>query len=452
MSKVMRRLKQSHLDFTKEALLPAYFTNKDRVQEIMEYGERITHLYPNNCFYAHLSLYYLALSFIKEGDKILDAGSGSGYGTAYFASKGNYEVMGIELSFKAVAFSRRHFRMHNLVYKQMDLENIRGFKCDYFDLIFSSNVLEHLESVTSFLRATVDILKPDGRLFIVVPSITCEAQRKDNIGIFQHLNIWSPEQWDHILRKYFTRVQCFSHIGKNNAAKGNFNNSPDEDTFSEEDFELKKVDVRDLGRTEPTFGAVFLAESPIKEIALHNSKVALDFIDASFTRPRPFVSQFNCTSHLSEIFSQTKVVQSFSTKETICQLDIMFAAFGRLNTCDIIVRLKDDMSSNTDLVCETIPASLIGDNEWQEIVFQPLQAKNGILYIVIESPGAVPGNAFTVRASDVKCFTEGTLQINGTTVNQDITFRVFNPTAAYFSYRKRMGKNNLPETFEGMEG
>ena len=49
----------------------------DEAQEIAFGGERVTHLYPNDLYYAHLSIYWFASKFVK--DKIvLDAGCGDG--------------------------------------------------------------------------------------------------------------------------------------------------------------------------------------------------------------------------------------------------------------------------------------------------------------------------------------------------------------------------------------
>jgi len=67
------------IDFSKERLLKEYGKNKDRVQEIIEFGERATHLFPNNCFYAHLSIYSLPGSIprsllrsvcVLDGDRV----------------------------------------------------------------------------------------------------------------------------------------------------------------------------------------------------------------------------------------------------------------------------------------------------------------------------------------------------------------------------------------------
>ena len=45
--------------------------------EISDQGERVSHLYPNDCYFAHLAIYYFALDH-AHGGNILDAGWGLG--------------------------------------------------------------------------------------------------------------------------------------------------------------------------------------------------------------------------------------------------------------------------------------------------------------------------------------------------------------------------------------
>src|SRR5207244_2767236 len=77
------------------------------VEKITDAGERVTHLFPNDCYVAHLSIYRLVRASVA-GAAVLDAGSGAGYGAAYLARHGAREVRGIDASPKAVAFSRQH--------------------------------------------------------------------------------------------------------------------------------------------------------------------------------------------------------------------------------------------------------------------------------------------------------------------------------------------------------
>src|SRR2546426_905425 len=128
-------------------------------------GERVTHLYQNDCYIAHLSLYYFALPFAC-GKIVLDAGSGSGYGANFLAQHGASFVHGVDTNSVAVQFCKASFERPNLNFRQMDLERMSVFPERYFDVIFSSNTLEHVSDVQNFLRGAHSVLKPDGVLIV----------------------------------------------------------------------------------------------------------------------------------------------------------------------------------------------------------------------------------------------------------------------------------------------
>lgn len=99
-----------------------------RALEIMAIGnggERMTHLYPNDCYYAHLSLYRFA-AVLAAGKRVLDAGSGAGYGAAYLATHGARQVLGLDISAEGIAFSQRHFRHPNLTFARRDIQALPG--------------------------------------------------------------------------------------------------------------------------------------------------------------------------------------------------------------------------------------------------------------------------------------------------------------------------------------
>src|SRR5262245_1537807 len=114
------------------------------LHEITDGGERVTHLRPNDCYYAHLSIYAFAVPFAR-GAAVLDAGCGTGYGSHYLAERGATSVTAVDASAKAIDFCRRTFARDNLDFRVLDLEKLDGLPVRHYDLIFSSNVLEHLD-------------------------------------------------------------------------------------------------------------------------------------------------------------------------------------------------------------------------------------------------------------------------------------------------------------------
>jgi trans-aconitate methyltransferase len=245
-------------------------------------GERITHLYPNDCYYAHLSLYHFALPFAANG-VVLDAGCGDGYGTHYLAERGARFVRGIDVSTKAIAFCREHFCRANLEYRLADLQALHDFTEQPLDLLFTSNVLEHLADVPAFLRAAWRLLKPTGVMVVAVPPIVNAAQRAANIVNPFHLNIWSSRQWEHVLRLYFAEVQPYQHLIPAGLPV-DFLHTPEQTVIRENDFRFEPV-ADTLAESASTLTALYVVRRPIPREQLPGAGQPLSFVDDSFTRP-----------------------------------------------------------------------------------------------------------------------------------------------------------------------
>ena len=143
--------------------VPVKPVNSDKVDIawITDDGERVSELQQDHSYFAHLSIYWFALRYCT-GKTVLDAGSGTGYGSAYLAEHGAREVHGIDVSEKAVDYSEATFRLPNLSYRRMDLQEISGFPNHHFDVIFSSNVFEHVPDVTLLMFRARELVRSDG--------------------------------------------------------------------------------------------------------------------------------------------------------------------------------------------------------------------------------------------------------------------------------------------------
>jgi SAM-dependent methyltransferase len=238
-------------------------------EEISYQSERVTHLHPNDVYYAHLSIYHFASQFCKN-KSVLDAGSGSGYGSAYLAEQGARQVTAFDIEEKAVEFSRYYFSKPNLSYQVMNIERITGFPRANFGVIFSSNALEHVPNVYPFFYSAWELLKLDGHIIIAVPPVVDELSRQSNLGNPFHLNIWTPHQWYYVLSLYFDEVQPYIH-------------------------EFNKPGIQldfDEFYNRHTLTVIFVAKNPKNEKDLPGDDSILKFVDDSFTRsPQNFKSQ-----------------------------------------------------------------------------------------------------------------------------------------------------------------
>jgi 2-polyprenyl-3-methyl-5-hydroxy-6-metoxy-1,4-benzoquinol methylase len=253
--------------------------------KIVADGERVVHLWANDCFKAHFSIYGFVSEFCWEG-VVLDAGCGAGYGAAHLADSGARFVYGIDIGAAPIAFSRHQFPRPNLQFFVMDLEKIWGFPDHAFDLVVSSNALEHIADVSAFFRKVWRLLKADGTVVIVVPPITTPEARAANLVNRYHLNIWSPRQWHHVLHQYFAGIQCYRHCFEKPEARLNFGNRPAQSQVSARDFSFEAVTLHQLC-TMPTYSAIFVARGPRRRGDVFSPGSPLTFVDDSFTRPAP---------------------------------------------------------------------------------------------------------------------------------------------------------------------
>lgn len=147
---------------------------------------------PKNFTYRHITD---ILDRYCTGKTVLDFGSGVGTLTLYLANQGK-QITGVELSQKAVAIARKSAQLFNLT-KQVKFLRVDIHKTNLkqkFDFIICSEVLEHLPNDGRALDKIHDLLKPNGRVLISVPSLNAPLIKT---GTIAHFDTWSGH-----LRRY----------------------------------------------------------------------------------------------------------------------------------------------------------------------------------------------------------------------------------------------------------
>src|SRR5262249_531566 len=123
----------------------------------MAYPERIVpDETPPGPLAIHEKRYRFALPYCA-GKRVLDAGCGVGYGSTLLAQTAD-EVVGVDVSEKAIAYARERYARPNVEFRVDDLLAPRLDDAS-FDVVCSLETLEHLTDRDAFLRQVVRVLR-----------------------------------------------------------------------------------------------------------------------------------------------------------------------------------------------------------------------------------------------------------------------------------------------------
>jgi SAM-dependent methyltransferase len=107
------------------------------------------------------------LDHLRPGDRALDLGSGEGAFTAVMAEAGA-QAVGVEVAQAALARARA--RHPQLDFRLAPIEGPLPFADNGFELVWSSEVIEHVADTARWLSEVRRVLVPGGRLLLTTPA------------------------------------------------------------------------------------------------------------------------------------------------------------------------------------------------------------------------------------------------------------------------------------------
>ena len=143
----------------------------------------------------HDAAYRIALTYADTGAKVIELGSGAGYGAASLAD-GAFDIVAID----RVAPDSTS-RKSSCQFVRGDLNRLplarRGF-----DLVVSFQVIEHLEDPTNYIDAISDLVQSDGTALITTPNLLMS----DGVNPY-HVHEYRAEELADCLRRRFEQVE-----------------------------------------------------------------------------------------------------------------------------------------------------------------------------------------------------------------------------------------------------
>ncbi|MGA9858841.1 MAG: class I SAM-dependent methyltransferase [Solirubrobacteraceae bacterium] len=130
-----------------------------------------------------------ALRNVAPGDRVLDLGCGAGDLTADLASTGAH-VLGIDVAEAALRRARR--RHPELDFRRAEIGEALPIEEQSCDVVWASEVIEHVADTEHWLREVRRVLAPGGRLLLTTPS---HGRLRLAVG---GLERYSPPLGDHL--------------------------------------------------------------------------------------------------------------------------------------------------------------------------------------------------------------------------------------------------------------
>lgn len=143
-------------------------------------GERVIPGHVNdNLWSEHVARYAFARRYAHD-KRVLDAGCGTGYGSAELAQSAT-EVTGVDIAADAIEYASTNYPIAGLRFIEASCAAV-PFPAESFDLVVAFEVIEHLADYRAFLNECGRVLKPDGLLIVSSPNKRYYAETRAATG------------------------------------------------------------------------------------------------------------------------------------------------------------------------------------------------------------------------------------------------------------------------------
>jgi SAM-dependent methyltransferase len=171
-------------------------------------GERIVPWAPDaQVIYEHYHR-YLWTQPLVTGRRVLDLGSGEGFGAALLADTAA-AVTGVDIDAQTVAHSRANYEAPNLRFREASAMDLSAFGDDSFDAVVAFEMIEHVAEHEQVLAEIARVLAPGGFLVMSTPEKRAYSDDRDFVNP-HHERELTQEEFTALLRSRFRGLALFS--------------------------------------------------------------------------------------------------------------------------------------------------------------------------------------------------------------------------------------------------
>ncbi len=127
----------------------------------------------------HVARYAFARRY-AEGKRVLDAGCGTGYGSAELAQSAA-EVTGVDIAPDAIEYANANYPIAGLRFLESSCASV-PFPAEWFDVVVAFEVIEHLTDYHAFLNECARVLTHHGLLIVSSPNKLYYAKTRAETG------------------------------------------------------------------------------------------------------------------------------------------------------------------------------------------------------------------------------------------------------------------------------
>jgi ubiquinone/menaquinone biosynthesis C-methylase UbiE len=145
---------------------------------------------------------------VRSGDRALDVGCGTGEFTAALARAGAHAV-GVEVAEAALERARARYSETDppLEFRLVPIEGPLPFEDNRFDLVWASEVIEHVTDTARWLSEVRRVLAPRGRLLLTTPShgrlrVALGGIERYSEPLGDHLHLYTKRSLHGLLRDF----------------------------------------------------------------------------------------------------------------------------------------------------------------------------------------------------------------------------------------------------------